>query len=461
MKICENAKSKKIITKRDVLFSFSCNENVYYVLKTTKSNLYECIKARWDFFQGWHHIQEDVETDILKVATRICMLGDDEPNRFALLSEHYCIVLHNENNQFRFRILRKTRSLLSAKRVVIPLACQIILSLIFSGLMSYLFVDAGVGWLSFIVPRLEVDLLRRFFLTSEIVIPVFLLFLFPKKRTVISLYFNSSTPIGMVALIGVVKRWTWVAYLLPLVFGVTSFLVTIFNDIFDEDYKEANKFKEVCSELRSTLIIVVSVCILCTGIFNIEPHAYKSSDHTEIGVSEEELYEQFMDACWKIEGEGFQDLNTQAKLDLLQQFCNYECLVTFGCEPPQVKTLDIEDEQTLGYYTYPDQTITIDINHLNEGATYDVIKTLLHETRHHWQHKVVNIYISVEPHLTVEQLNMSPFREAREYLENYGDYQESKSDGFDAYYGQPVEEDARAWANERMGWYASFIYGYR
>ena len=33
--------------------------------------------------------------------------------------------------------------------------------------------------------------------------------------------------------------------------------------------------------------------------------------------TEEELYEQFIDACWKIEGKGFQDLTTQAKLDLL------------------------------------------------------------------------------------------------------------------------------------------------
>jgi len=461
MKICENAKSKRIITKREVLFSFSCNENVYYILKTTKSNFYECIKARWNFFQGWHHIQDEVETDILKIATRICMLGEDEPKRFAMSGEHYCIVLHNESSQFRFRILRKTKSLLSVQKVIIPLLFQTMLSLLFSGLMYYLFADECVGWLSFIVPNYEVNFFRWFILISEIGIPIFLFSLFPQRRGIINLYFNSVLPIGLVVLLGVIKRWIWILYLVPLALVVAYILVVIFNAIFEEDYEEINKVKEVCSELRSALIVVVSVCVLCTGIFNIKPYTYQSNDHTEVSISEEELYEQFIDACCKIQGESFQDLSTQAKLDLLQQFCNYECLVTFGCEPPQVNTLDIEDEGTLGYYTYPDQTITIDINHLNDGDTYDVIKTLLHETRHHWQHKVVNIYIAVEPHLTAEQLNMSPFREAREYLDNYGDYQESNSDGFDAYYAQPVEEDARTWATKRMGWYASFIYGDR
>ena len=378
MKICDNAKSKRIITKREVLFSFSCNENVYFVLKTTKSTFYECIKARWDFFQGWHHIQEDVAADTLKIATRICTLGEDESNRFAMSGEHYCIALHNESSQFRFRIMRKTSPLLSAKNVMIPLLFQIMLSLIFSGLMYYLFADAGVGWLSFIVPKFEVDFLRRFILVLEIGIPIFLFCLFPQKRTIINLYFNSAFPIGIVVLIGVIKRWTWISYLFPLALGVAYVCVVVFNTIFDEDYEEINKVKEECSELRSILIVVVSVCILCTSIFNIEPYTYQSNDHTEVSISEDELYEQFINACCEIEGENFQNLSTQEKLDLLQQFCNYECYVTFGCEPPQVNTLDIEDEKILGYYIYPAQTITIDINHLNEGKTYDVIKTLLH-----------------------------------------------------------------------------------
>lgn len=113
-----------------------------------------------------------------------------------------------------------------------------------------------------------------------------------------------------------------------------------------------------------------------------------------------------------------------------------------------------------GYYNNTTRTITIDIDHLGNGETEDILETLLHEVRHHIQHRMVDFYCSVGPHIQEEHRNMSPFKETAVFLDNFNDYHDS-DDGYEMYYSQVVEEDSRDWAIAKMRWYDSFIDGSR
>ena len=123
-------------------------------------------------------------------------------------------------------------------------------------------------------------------------------------------------------------------------------------------------------------------------------------------------------------------------------------------------TGDGYQKMVLGYYNNTTRTITINADHLQNGRTEDVLDTLLHEIRHHMQHRMVDLYCSVEPHIQEEHRNMGPFREASVFLDNFNDYHSSEDD-YENYYGQAVEKDSREWAAARMRWYRSFISGDR
>lgn len=99
---------------------------------------------------------------------------------------------------------------------------------------------------------------------------------------------------------------------------------------------------------------------------------------------------------------------------------------------------------TCGYYIDSSKEIFINYKYLNEGELKDVLQTILHEMHHAFVHYTVE-NIDYESELVQDNYYYKQAREWKENTENYI----SSNINFDEYQNQPIEADARAYAEER------------
>lgn len=107
---------------------------------------------------------------------------------------------------------------------------------------------------------------------------------------------------------------------------------------------------------------------------------------------------------------------------------------------------------TCGYYIDSSKEIFINYKYLNEGELKDVLQTILHEMHHAFVHYTVE-NIDYESELVQDNYYYKQARAWKENTENYI----SSNINFDEYQNQPIEADARAYAEERAEYYLEYI----
>lgn len=68
------------------------------------------------------------------------------------------------------------------------------------------------------------------------------------------------------------------------------------------------------------------------------------------------------------------------------------------------------------------KTITINVEHLANDSSEDVLDTLLHEARHAYRHATVDAFNEIEGKLTEEAKFLSCFKTIESYCDNFGNY---------------------------------------
>ena len=112
---------------------------------------------------------------------------------------------------------------------------------------------------------------------------------------------------------------------------------------------------------------------------------------------------------------------------------------------------DIEDTTLLGSYNHSTKTIIINSKPIKDGSlpggtSDELLMTILHECRHCYQNLVSEMYINVTP----EQRNLYAFKQdgVNDWITNLGNYKlgDETLEGQMEYYEQPIERDARIYA---------------
>lgn len=109
-------------------------------------------------------------------------------------------------------------------------------------------------------------------------------------------------------------------------------------------------------------------------------------------------------------------------------------------------------DYTCGYYIDSSKEIFINYKYLNEGKLENVLQTILHEMHHAFVHYTVE-NIDYESELVQDNFYYKQAREWKENTENYI----SSNINYDKYKNQPIEADARAYAEERVEYYLEYI----
>lgn len=156
----------------------------------------------------------------------------------------------------------------------------------------------------------------------------------------------------------------------------------------------------------------------------------------------------------------FQSLNCEQKQEVIEAIIYCEARYLGLCKI-NVKFDDL-DENTLGVYNHEEKNIYINKKLLQEngvpGVTAEkILQICLHECRHSYQNLLVEMYKEATP----EQRALILFRdqEVDEWVRNFNDYRDSADDLEDylLYYIQPIERDARRYADEQVEIYYAEI----
>ncbi len=160
------------------------------------------------------------------------------------------------------------------------------------------------------------------------------------------------------------------------------------------------------------------------------------------------------------DNETFQNLSYRQKKEVAEAIIYCEARYLHLCKI-NVKFEDLGDD-TWGVYNHAEKKISINKKLLQKngmpGATAEtVLKTCIHECKHVQQHLWVDMYEEATP----EQRALILFRdqEVDEWVRNFNDYRDSADDLEDylLYYIQPIERDARRYADEQVEIYYAEI----
>ena len=110
------------------------------------------------------------------------------------------------------------------------------------------------------------------------------------------------------------------------------------------------------------------------------------------------------------------------------------------------------NKNKLAYYSDTEKTIRINVDELNTGSVQENIDSIIHEVFHAYQHYILST-LDFESSLVK---NSFYYADARAWKENMENYISGQTD-YLAYEAQPLEADARRYAEQRAQIYLDFL----
>ncbi len=430
--------------KNSLRFTFSFR-NAGYACFEKEDRTVVCMKTKWNLWRGFFCPDEDLPREVLDICNQFLDENFQNPAKYPLKGEHYLVSCPEEG---KIRIGFTKRKIMRGGRRWIPLLLRLFFTMLCCCIASFSVVDEYVIWLSYLFRPLTGGLLSAEAVAFTLIAAetIFLFCALGAPRRITFLFIIANIPIGTVRLLGFMKKQFLAALLIP--FAIVFVYAVVHY------YLQSVGIKRILTALNHSVFGVTLAFYLVTLFIGITP--YSTNKKYEIPEIPAAVTERYAWACGKLDQ--FQEKSSAEKLDILQAVCDYECTAVFGCEPPKVCAGDTGTATATGCYVNSKRTITIRADYLDTGDTDLIVQTLMHEIRHHVQYRMVEMYLSLDTYLFEEYKNMSPFKEAASFLDNFNHYHNAEVD-FDLYYGQTVEADSRAWAEERVKHYLPFIYG--
>ena len=165
---------------------------------------------------------------------------------------------------------------------------------------------------------------------------------------------------------------------------------------------------------------------------------------------------QNIDALLLLQQDVWRELDLGQRLEVLQIVSEMEC-ANWGI--PQVKICALSmSEETLGAYEHGTQTVMLSLEHLAFDEPEDILDTLCHEVYHAYQHRLVDLYNS----LNAPERELALFRDVSDYAYEFDHYISGSDEGqtFESYINQKCEADSYAYASQAVSFYFDIINSY-
>ncbi|MGN0425377.1 MAG: hypothetical protein ACI4FY_08675 [Acetatifactor sp.] len=148
--------------------------------------------------------------------------------------------------------------------------------------------------------------------------------------------------------------------------------------------------------------------------------------------------------------ETWSPLTVTERLEVVQTICDCERNY-WGIDYPIVVETEDMRANTLGHYDDRGKKIVLNSTFLAQGSAPKVLEVTLHEMYHAVEYRLVRLYLNASE----SEKKMRIFMYCREYLQEMNDYKHGTDtpEGFQEYYGQYMEKQARAYSESAMAEY--------
>lgn len=248
---------------------------------------------------------------------------------------------------------------------------------------------------------------------------------------------------------------------LLIVFG--AFLPSIYSKkyVYVRDWE---KFLTYCrTKASAVMCILIAVVLLVPSVIgfcdeyvtNIKKDNWQkyvdSFRQSETGAEDDKPFGKHYATVMKLRD--WDELNSDERLDLMRKIAIIEAeRLGIGNISEITITSGKASEYTYAYYSQTKKNITINVQHLDSGRMQDVLNSLLHEVFHAYEYYVID-----NTDFDSEIVKTSYYyKDARKWKANDEKYCPAEVD-YETYRAQPLEADARKYAEERVLAYINTI----
>ena len=168
----------------------------------------------------------------------------------------------------------------------------------------------------------------------------------------------------------------------------------------------------------------------------------EEADKCDEEYGSEAFLESHRDYFLKLLPIAWEGCSPDEKMQVLQMVIEYQRKY-LGIKKPLTLYASKMDDDMRAYYDYQNSFIQININHLCEDSSSDVVTSVLHECFHASQYQIAEIYESLGP----ENQNCFFLQNAAIYSRELKNYANGREHNYQEYYDQRLEKDARLYSS--------------
>ncbi len=435
---------KSLLGRKYILLcSFEFEKENYLISKDTATENIVCHKVCRSFCKRAHISSAEVSDEAFEIAKELYHEHSVNPFKYIFDGENYQVKSFSsgEKKYYRFKV-KETDSISLG-------SC--LLQNVFGVIVAYFYAKLwGVMWITSIIPISTRAIAIAIIIAIEIIGGTVFFFINKRNEYYIS---NIVIPVGLITVIGLVKvsKIALIVISLVILVCIAYSIFVNYQNLSTRAYKDDGLDDEINHTKGiwpSVIFIIVCACLTITTLFGIQGSKLKSNSKTDISELET-INQNYESACQVINKDNWNNCTNQEKIDALQSISDYECSYTFGCENATVQSGCVGEEGLLGSYSDKSNVIMINNELLESENPVEAVETLLHETRHVYQHAVIDVYNKVESKLDDKDKNIAFFKYAESARDNKDAYNSGLLDYY-SYYEQYIEADSRKWAGIQM-----------
>ena len=199
--------------------------------------------------------------------------------------------------------------------------------------------------------------------------------------------------------------------------------------------------------------VIMVVIVIGIGIMPDSVSCIMSSSlpPAEQSGAEKQTIDGNLDTLSLLCDDRWKSLSVKRKLDVLQTVVNIDRCAMGIPHKIDVRAASLR-EGLEGYYRDSDHQIVVNMEGLGTRSPYELTETVLHETYHSFQHRVIDAYDETSD--TMKSLMI--FRNAPVFKREFANYNDGSED-YCTYYTQKCEETAREHAKTMADFYFQTI----
>lgn len=270
-------------------------------------------------------------------------------------------------------------------------------------------------------------------------------------RNILSVFLNTLTPFGIYLAVGMTSSAPMFLCVLAVLWGsvTIAYGVILFVSPVHQTKNRVKVWIRRAGQLVSgtrllasamlSLLTVASIVGTVFGFSTVRPrtsYTWTAQVPGDVGP--------WINQLQGLKAERWSELDLQQKVDILLVVVEIETYYLGLDKEPKIVVRTMAPF-TMGGYANVNNTLFLNRDHLDYDPPEEVLDTILHEVRHCYQHKLCELFESVD----IAYRDMIFLRDARQYIFEFHNYTEGTND-YEIYYNQSCESDAREYAAMRF-----------